>query len=189
MRGLERLGRVAGDRLLEPAKALVDRLQLDDRGPGVDQVLERRAHLVEGVEDLVHQPQGDRPGDDGRRQHDVGEDAVDLQVQDASDIEVHVVEIHAEIVPPDVGEQLLHGRRPGAVGVILAVDQLLPIGRLDALVAELEPRQPDADQRQKGGAERRPGQGRHDQGAVDLPDDGQVCHLHRQVHQNGEEGD
>ena len=160
---VDRGQRLAVDRRLEGAQALVDRQELDHDGPGVDQVLERGAHLVERVQDLVHQPERDGADHDARGEHHVAEDVVDLDVEDARDVEVHVVEVEPEVVPPHVGKERAGGRWVGTGGVVLAIDELLAVGRLDPLVAELEPGQLDADQGEKGGAERRPEQGGHHQ--------------------------
>ena len=141
--------RLVVQRRLEGAQALVDRDQLDDRRPGIDQVLERRLDPAEGAQDLLHDAEGDAAGNDGRRERDVGHEDVGLQVAVAGDVEVEVVEIQAEIVAAHVREQLGERRRLGAVGIVLAEHQFLAVGRLDALVAELEPRQPDADDGQQ----------------------------------------
>src|SRR4051812_8866756 len=106
LHGFDSRQRRADDRRLERAQALVDREQVDDRGPGVDQYLERVSHLRERIQDLLHRTQRELAGNDRRRQQDVGEDDVGLQIDDAADVEVQVVQIEPEIVLANVLEQL-----------------------------------------------------------------------------------
>src|SRR5207342_3282048 len=88
--------RLAADRRFERPQALVDRQQLDDRRPRIDEILERAAHLVEHVVDLRQQTEGQLAGNDGRHENDQAEQVVCLQIKNAGDVEVHVVEIEAE---------------------------------------------------------------------------------------------
>ncbi len=73
--------------------------------------------------------------------------------------------------------------------VVLAIDEFLAIGRLDALVAELQPRQANADQRQEGRAEDRPEDADDDQRVGHLADEGQLRHVRRKPQQDRQEGD
>src|SRR5215211_7352157 len=94
--------RLALDRRIERAETLVDRQKLDNRRPGVDEILEGRADLLEGVEDLVHRAEGDLARDDSGRKDDVGEDVVRLQVKNPGNVEVHVVEVEAKVIEPHI---------------------------------------------------------------------------------------
>jgi hypothetical protein len=60
---------------------------------------------------------------------------VGLKIKDAADVEIHAVQIKAEVVAAHIREQLGHGRRLGAARIVLAIDQLLAVGRLHALIA------------------------------------------------------
>ena len=70
-------------------------------------------------------------------------------------------------------------------GVIFAVDQLLAVGRLDALVAEFQARQPDADQRQKGRAKQRPDDRDDHQRIGDLADERKFGDVRRKLQSTG----
>jgi hypothetical protein len=82
---------------------------------------------------------------------------VGLQVENARDIEVHVMEVQAEIVAPDIVEELRERYRIGAVLVVLAIDQFLPVCRFDALIAKFQARKLDAHCGQEDRTEHRPG--------------------------------
>jgi len=88
-----------------------------------------------------------------------------------------------------MGEQLLHGRRLGAGVVVLAIDQFLAVGRLHALVLELQTRQLDAGHHEQRGAEDRPAERGDHQRIGDRPDQRKSGHMGRQMRQQGQEGD
>ncbi len=123
----------------ESAQALVDRHQLDDRRPRIDQILEGRFHLAEGAQDLLHDAEGEAGGNDGRRQRNIGHHDARLKIAVAGDVEIQVVEIDAEIVSAHVREKFEERRRLGHFGAVLAEHEFLAIGRFDALIAELSP--------------------------------------------------
>ncbi len=108
--------------------------------------MQRPLHLIEGVEDLVHCTQRDLACHDSGSENDVGEYVVDLQIDDAADVEIHVVEIEIEIVPAHSNEQFAESGRRGAVSVVFTVNEFLAEGGLDALVLEFKARKPDADE-------------------------------------------
>src|SRR5437868_3259287 len=90
---------------LEAAQPHIDRNQLDDRAPGIDEILKRGPNLRECVQDLVHRTERDLAGNDRRAEQNVGKDGVGLQINDAADIEIHEIQIEPEIVVADVREQ------------------------------------------------------------------------------------
>src|ERR1700730_12352498 len=135
---LDQIERLVVQRRLESQQALVDRQKLDDRRPGVDQVLERRSHAAKGAEILLHDAERKTGGGNGGAECHIRNEYAGLQVSVASDIEIEIVEIDAEIVAADIIEELREGRGVGAIGIVLAEDQLLAVSRLDALVAEIE---------------------------------------------------
>ena len=177
------------DHGFERAQAFVDRQEFDHRCPGAHQILERGPHLPERIQDLVHEPERDRSRHDRRSEHHEAEDVVDLQVEDPRDVEVHVVEIQAKIIPPDIVEQFTHGGRIGPAGIVLAVDEFLAVGGLDTLVAKFQPGQADADHGQKRRAHDRPQQGRDHQRMRDLAEDRHGRHTGREMDEHRQEGD
>lgn len=169
----------------------MDRLQFDDGGPGVDQILEARRHLPEGGQDLLKKAEGDLPGHDRRYQDQIDEDVVRLQVGVAGDIEVEVVEIQPKIVLANIREEQSEGRWPGAIRVVLAMDQLLAIGGLHTLIAEVESGQFDPRHREQPGPEDRPDQGGGEKRRGDGSDQRQFGDIggEREEHrQEGEQG-
>ena len=144
---------------LKGFQALVDRQQFNNRRPGIHQILERVRDLAESRQDLLQYAEGDLSRRNGRDQDQVGKDIVRLNVQPTKHVEIHVVEIQPKIVFANMREQFADGHGFGAVFIILAVNQFLAVGRLDALVPEFKSRQFDANNRQqhraKGGPEYR----------------------------------
>lgn len=96
------------------AQALVDRQQLYDSRPGINQILKRIADLVEGGQNLLQYAEGNCTHRDCRYQKHINEYIVSLHVQHARNIEVHVVEIEAEVAFADVGKQLPECLRLGS---------------------------------------------------------------------------
>src|SRR5690606_19689600 len=119
---------------------------------------------------------------------EIGNQDADLQVKDADEIEVHVVEIEPEIVPAHVLEQLAHGGRGGPVGVVLSIDQLLTVGRFQTLIAELHPRKADTGDGNERGADDRPGKSYEGKALAYLTHNGQLCHMGGEDPEKGQEG-
>ena len=86
----------------------------------IDQELERPLDPVERPEDLLQHAERDDARDDGGPHHDVRNDDRELQVRPLGNVEVEVVLVEAEVVPPDVGEQLTDRFRLGAFLMVLA---------------------------------------------------------------------
>ena len=102
------------DAAFKGSEAFIDRNQFNNLRPGVHKVLERRSNLGEGIQNLVHRAERDFARNDSRCEHDVRKDIVSLQIQDAADVEVHIVEIDAEIVSADGCIELDQCGRRGA---------------------------------------------------------------------------
>ena len=66
------------------------------------------------------------------------------------------MEIQPEIVAANIVEQLTHGQWLSTLGIIFTVNKLFPEGGLNPLIAELKPRQFDADQGEENCPEDRP---------------------------------
>ncbi|QTK80800.1 hypothetical protein AT6N2_C3330 [Agrobacterium tumefaciens] len=168
-------------------KTLVDGKQFDDRRPGIDEILERIADLTEGRGYLLIDTIGDLAGHNGGNQHQEQEHRIGLNVEIPRHVEIEIVPIHAEIVLPHIGIELLHCRRLGAVGVILAIDQFLTIGGFHTLVAEVQAGQLDTDRRQQHRPEYGPDDRQPEQCMRQFANDRQFRDIGRQRKQDRQE--
>ncbi|OIQ69133.1 hypothetical protein GALL_492680 [mine drainage metagenome] len=173
---------------LERPQSLIDRNQFDDRAPRIDEILKRGSHLCERIQDLVHRTQRDLAGNDRRCEQDVGKDDVGLQIDDAANIKIHEMQIEPEVIVANIAKQQIQCRWGGVGGIILAKHELLAIGRLNALVEKFDSRQPDADQRERAGAEHRPDHRGEHQRVGDGADQRQLRDVARQPQENRQEG-
>ena len=64
--------------MLKGFQALINRLQLDDGGPGIHQILEGVFHLVKGIQNPLHNAQGKSTGNNGWRQGNQGYELADI---------------------------------------------------------------------------------------------------------------
>ena len=174
---------------LEGAQTLVDGHELDDVGPGLDQVLHGIAHLAERGAHLLEDTEGDGAGCDRRDEDEEGQHQVCLQIGVTHHVEVEIVEVEAEVVVPHGAEQFHQRARRSTARIVLAIDQFLAIGGLDALVAELEPRQPDADNGKQARPEQRPDQRDDDQRVGRRSENRDRGNLGRQHGEDRQEGD
>src|SRR5579863_2234327 len=144
---------IAMDHGLEAAQTLINRNQLNDRAPGVNEILERLADLCERILDLLEWAERELAGNDGWYQQNVRKNDVRLQIDDTADVEIHEVEIEPKIIVADIGEQYRQRWRVGLGRIVLAEDELLAVGGLDALVAEFDSGQTNTDQGESAGAD------------------------------------
>ncbi|MNL82783.1 hypothetical protein D3C87_2102510 [compost metagenome] len=66
------------------------------------------------------------------------------------------MEIEPEVVLPNVGEEFRHRRRLGSILMVFTINKFLAISCFDALVAEFQTGQFDADNGQEKGPEQCP---------------------------------
>ncbi|CCK05758.1 hypothetical protein BN128_4062 [Cronobacter sakazakii 696] len=78
--------------------------------------------------------------------------------------------------------------RIGARRIVFAIDQLFTIGRLNALIAKLQARQLNADERQQTGAHQRPDDRGDNQPVRHLAHYRQFFHVRRERHQHRQKG-
>jgi hypothetical protein len=76
---------------------------------------------------LVHGAKRDFARYDRGDEYNVGKDIVGLQVQNPADVEIHIVEIYAEIIATNGCIKLDQCGRRGAIRIILAKDEFLPV--------------------------------------------------------------
>jgi PAS domain S-box-containing protein len=92
---------------IQQEQTFIDREQLNNGCPGVDQILKRVAHLIESCEYLLQNTKSYGACGNCWNQDQIDENIVGLQVETAGHIKVHVVKIEAEIVAPHIAKKLL----------------------------------------------------------------------------------
>src|SRR5271169_5585205 len=137
---LDRRQRLIMDLGLEAAQSLIDREQVDNGAPGIDEILEGTSDLRERRQDLLHYAERNLAGGDRRHQKDIRKDDISLQINVAAYVEVHEVKIKPEVVVADIGEQHRQRRRARMSWIIFAEHKLLAIGGFDPLIEEFDPR-------------------------------------------------